>query len=230
MLVVTLPANQLNTLLENILLYTDKKDVNLREVLFVFNGFDLQAFSSDSYVTVTDKTSGASDGKNQGIEFALSIEDVEEFLEYVKKDKKVVHKSEIKLKFKSTLFTAEDNDFEGHFQANYLKPSWDKWDIVLDLLSEEQHLMPMASYSVNPERFAKLARLKADKEAPIALRGIDVGGKLCLQFKKGSTIVGAVMPIDESYVQEEFLWKKNQGDIEVSPNLTSTESVQSNTV
>ena len=226
---VTIAANELNVLLENILLYTDKKNIHLREVLFVVGDDDIQLFSSDSFVTITDSLRFLEPIQSPDREFALSIEDVEGMLEYVKKDKKVVHKSEIKIKFKNTLLTMEDSDFEGSFRANYLRPTWEKWDILLDLLSEEQDLMPIDYFLVNPDRVAKLARLKADKEAPVVFRGVDIGGRLCLQFKKGTTIKGAVVPVDKTHVKEEFLWNKNPEDTEASRSLPDTESAPNST-
>jgi hypothetical protein len=230
---VSVTANELNVLLENILLYTDKKANHLREVLFIFTSQGIQAFACDEYVAITDIVNV--DCGVSSREFSLSIEDVEAFLAWVKEDKKTVHKTLLELKFKHTVMTGHSNDYDTTFQASYLKPLWDNWNIVLELLSDEYEELPNTRFNLNPNRLAKLDRLKADKEAPVAFRWVDIRGRMTLQFKKGRTVTGVFQPIDDKYVKEEFLWtnlegptqQKLLGHTEASPNSASTESVES---
>ncbi len=221
---VSVTAPELNKLLENILLYADKKALHLREVLFVIYSSKIQMFSCDEYVAVTD-TLDFDSGDAVGREFALSIVNAEKLLEWVKKDKKVVHKSVIKITFLKTLVKFESPDFDGEIRLDYEEPAWDRWNAVMNLLDESHEPEMIPTYSVNPDRFAKLARLKSDKEAPVVFRAIRPYGTMVLQFKKGVNLRGVVMPIDDAYVQEEFLWTKKD-HTEVSPNSTSTESAE----
>lgn len=223
---VSVPANDLNVLLENILLYTDKKANHLREVLFVFTSRGIQAFACDEYVAITDILNV--DCGESSREFALSIEDVEAFLAWVKEDKKTVHKTELELKFKHTVLTGKSNDYESTFQANYRKPLWNNWNVVLELLSEDHPETSEMRFNLNPNRLAKLDRLKADKEAPVAFRWIDIRGKIGLQFKKGHTVKGFFQPVDDEYVKDEFLWT-NLGSTVASLSSASTESVENST-
>jgi hypothetical protein len=230
---VSVLANELNTLLENILLYTDKKANHLREVLFVFTGSGIQAFACDEYVALTDTVVIDQDLSSR--EFSLSIEDVEKFLSWVKEDKKTVHKTELELTFKYTVMVGKSNDYDSTFQANYLKPSWNNWNVVLSLLSEEHPEISEMRFNLNPNRLAKLDRLKADKEAPVAFRWVDIDGKIGLQFKKGHTVKGFFQPVDDEYVKGEFLWtnpedtmrENPQGFTDQSLSSVSTESAES---
>lgn len=221
---VSVLANELNTLLENILLYTDKKANHLREVLFVFTSQGIQAFACDEYVALTDLVN-VDCGKSSR-EFSLSIEDVEAFLAWVKEDKKTVHKTELELKFKHTVLTGKSNDYDSTFQASYAKPVWENWNIILELLSEDHPETSEMRFNLNPNRLAKLDRLKADKEAPVAFRWVDIHGKIGLQFKKGHTVKGFFQPVDDEYVKEEFLWMKPV-NTEASLSSVSTESAES---
>lgn len=225
---VEITAPELNKLLENILLYTDKKALHLREVLFVGADAGIQAFACDEHVAITD-TAETSESIPVA-EFALGIEVVEQLLEYVKKDKKVVHKSVLVITFRNTLFKVHCDDYDGYFQADYQKPGWDRWNIVLDLLSDEQDETSAGRFNLNPARLAKLNQLKASKDAPVVFRWVDIQDKLVLQFKKGQSIVGAFQPVDDEYIQEEFLWNNLSESTDQSPSSPSTESAQNNTV
>lgn len=228
MVTVSVTAPELNKFLENILLYADKKALHLREVLFTFYGDKIQCHSCDEYVAVTDSIEVDGKALENGKEFALSVEKTEKLLEWVKKDKKVVHKSVIKISFMKTLVKFESPDFDGDIKLDYEEASWDRWNAVLNLLDEDHEPEMIPTYSVNPERFAKLARLKSDKDAPVVFRAIRPYDTMVLQFKKGVNLRGAVMPIDDAYVQEEFLWTKRD-HTEVSPNSTSIASVENST-
>jgi hypothetical protein len=221
---VSVQANNLNTFLENILLYADKKGMHLREVLFVFTSSGIQGFACDDYVALTDILD-VDCGKSSR-EFSLAIEDVEKFLAWVKEDKKTVHKTVLTLKFKHTVLTAKSDDYDSEFQASYLKPAWEKWDLVLNLLSEEHPEVSEMRFNLNPSRLAKMNQIKADKEAPVAFRWVDVDGTIGLQFKKGQTVKGLFQPVDDEFVKEEFLWT-DLGFTEVSPSSKSTESAES---
>lgn len=221
---VSVLANELNVLLENILLYTDKKANHLREVLFVFTSQGIQAFACDEYVAITDLVDV--DCGESSREFALSIEDVESFLAWVKEDKKTVHKTVLELKFKHTVMTGKSNDYDSTFQASYQKPIWENWNVVLELLSEDHKESSSQRFNLNPNRLAKLDRLKADKEAPVAFRWVDIRDTMALQFKKGRTIAGVFQPIDDKYVKEEFLWT-NHASTDQSLSSASTESAES---
>lgn len=223
---VLVTAPELNKLLENILQYADKKAIHLREVLFVATVKGIQAFSCDEYVAITDTC--PAEGSIPAREFSLPIKEVEDLLEWVKKDKKVVHKSIIKIKFLKTLWKFYCDDYDGDFKADYAEPSWDRWNIVLDLLSEEQEESAAACFNLNPARLARLNALKADKDAPVAFRWISIHDTMVLQFKKGSTLVGAFQPIEDRFIQEEFLWTI-QGHTEASPSSESTETAENST-
>ncbi|MET0466970.1 MAG: hypothetical protein ABW007_27675 [Chitinophagaceae bacterium] len=199
-------APDINRVVENALLYTNKKAIRLQEVFFVVNDGKFQVFACDDYIAVGDWFEiDSKDSK----EFALSVEDAEKFLAFIKKDKKVVHKSTIKVQFYSTYVKLTSDDEAEKFE--YTEPSYDAWDLVFQMLAEEdQDLKPVLEFAVRPDRWAKMAQLKADKEAPLVFRGIDINGFLLLQFKKGLSLIGAAMPIDMSYVQEEFLWKNSE--------------------
>lgn len=201
---VSVQANNLNTFLENILLYTDKKGLHLREVLFVFTSSGIQGFACDDYVALTDLLDV--DCGESSREFSLPIEDVEKLLAWVKEDKKTVHKTNLTLKFKHTVLTGESEDYDSEFQANYLKPAWDRWDLVLNLLSEEHPETSEMRFNLNPSRLAKMNQIKADKEAPVAFRWVDIDGTIGLQFKKGHTVRGLFQPVADEFVKEEFLW------------------------
>lgn len=194
-------APDFDRLVQNVLLYADKKAVRLQQVLFVFGNNKVDAFSCDDYIAVTDSISPETEGT---YEFSLSIEDTEKLGEFIKKDKKVIHKSDITVKFFNTYLKVYDEDNEEKY--DFIEPAWPSWDLVMQLISEENDLQEVFDFAVRPERLVKLARLKAAKEAPIHLRGIDINGNLVVQFKKGLTVHGAIMPVDVSRVNEEFLW------------------------
>lgn len=217
MLVVTVPANDLNRLLENVKLYADKKSVHIREVLFSLDQGTLQVFSCDGYVTITDSipVSGSTDSKM----FCLAVEDLEKFLEWVKEDKKTVHKTVLTLKFKATLFTGESGDFDSEYQVNYARVDQDKWDIILRVLALNHPEITVGRFNLNPARLAKMNQIKADKEAPVTFRWVDINGMIGLQFKKGLTAYGLFQSIEDRYVEEEFLWPNlNQESTEASPS------------
>jgi hypothetical protein len=203
-----IPAKDLDRVIQNVLEYADPKAVRLNEVLFVLGGDTLSCFSCDDYIAVTDSLEAELDS----YEFALTIEDVEALGDWIKKDKKVVHKYDIILRPKMTGFifecseTSPDEDTSDNIFLSYQKPKWESWDMVMDLLNEENDVVPFHDFAIRPERLVKLNKLKADKEAPIHIRGVDINYHLILQFRKGSTLRGAIMPVDKSYVQEEFLW------------------------
>ena len=206
-------AGDLDRLIQNVLLYTNSKAVRLREVFFTLGSEKMYAFSCDDYIAVGDWIEVES---TEVKEFSLSLQDLERLAEWIKKDKKVIHKTEIELKFYNTYFKASADDDIEKFQ--YMdETNYDAWDIVFDMLSEDQPVRIIEEFAVRPDRFAKIARLKADKEAPVVFRGIDINGHLLVQFKKGLSLVGVAMPIDVERVQEEFRWKKT-GPTEVSPS------------
>lgn len=197
-----IPAPDLDRLVQNVLLYSDKKAIRLQEVFFVFGGETLSAYACDDYIAVGDSI--PLEEYYQIPEMAFTVADTEKLGEWIKKDKKVVHKTDIEVKRKMTgfLFDADDDSIF----INDIAPNFEAWDLVFDLLSEENRPMMILDYAVRPERLVKLARLKSDKEAPLHFRGVDINGHLIVQFKKGATCVGAIMPVDKSYVKEEFLW------------------------
>lgn len=197
-------AKELNKLLENVLLFTNKKAVGLQEVFFVAIGDTLSAYSCDDYISLTDSAT-ALEPEAHSKEFALSVEEAERLLEWVKKDKKVVHKNDIRIRFYNTYIKV---DSEGDTEKfTFVKePLYDRWDLVFQLLDDTQDLVPFYQFAVRPERLVRMGQIKADKEAPIHMRGFDINGHLLVQFRKGKTVIGAIRPVDTSLVSEEFLW------------------------
>lgn len=199
-------APDLDRVVQNALLYADKKAIRLNEVFFYTNADGLGVYSCDDYIALGDSLSA--DLGNS--EFALSIEDTEKLGEWIKKDKKVVHKYDIILRYKMTgiIFECDETSTEDsdNIFFSYRAPLQDTWNMVFQLLSEENEERTVSGFAVRPERLAKLARIKADKEAPIDMRGVDVNGHLIIQFRKGDTAVGAIMPVRRDRVKEEFLW------------------------
>lgn len=201
-------AKDINAVLENVLLFTNKKAVGVQEVFFSVTGESLSAYSCDDYISLTDSLK-AEEGEAQGREFALSVEETERLLEWVKKDKKVVHKNDIRIRFYNTYIKV---DSEGDMEKfTFVKePAYDRWDLIFQLLDDDQELVPFSDFAVRPERLVRMGQIKAEKEAPIHLRGFDINGHLLVQFKKGKTVVGAIRPVDTSLVSEEFLWPNTE--------------------
>jgi hypothetical protein len=205
---VKIEAKELNKLLENVLLFTNKKAVGLQEVFFAPVGDTLSAYSCDDYISLGDSVK-VLETDPKAREFVLSIEDAESLLAWVKKDKKVVHKNDIQIRFYNTYLKV---DSEGDMEKfTFVKePAFERWDLVFQLLDEDQVLVPFSDFAVRPERLVRMGQIKAEKEAPIHLRGFDINGHLLVQFKKGKTVVGAIRPVDTSYVSEEFLWPNTE--------------------
>lgn len=206
---VKIPAPDLDRVVQNCLLYADSKALRLNDVLFEGNGESISVYSCDDYVTLKD-TAPLSEGLFLN-SFSLSVSDVDALGDWIKKDKKVVHKYEISLRRKMTgiIFecdeTSTDEDSDNIF-LRYTNDQNEAWEIVKELLSLENARLNSGGFSVRPERLAKLARVKADKDAPISMRFVDVRGLMIIQFKKGESAYGAIMPVKEEYVREEFLW------------------------
>lgn len=199
-------APELDRVVQNALLYVNPKSVRLVEVFFVFGSERIDVFAADDYVVITDSAPLEETGSAR--EIALSIEDVKKLGEWVKEDKKVVHKSDINVKFKNTLMELSSPDSDREISISFLKePSYASWDFLMELLTDEAEPRFIDHFAVRTERMAKLARLKAEKEAPIDMRGIDVRGHLVVQFKIGNSITGAIVPVDRSKVDERFLWQ-----------------------
>ena len=220
---VKIVAGDLDRLVQNTLLYTNANAIRLREVLFVPMVDHFYAYSCDDHIAIKEEITWEGGPKdNKG--FSLSLDEANRFGDWIKKDKKVVHKTDITLRFYNTYLKASTDDETEKFE--YTEPAWDAWDLVLRMLSEDdQEEIPIPQFAVRPDRWAKMARLKADKEAPIVFRGIDINGHLLLQFKKGLSLIGVAMPIDMSYVQEEFLWQ----DTDQYHNLASMQTVPKTT-
>lgn len=203
-----IPAPELDRVIQNVLLFADEKAMRLNEIFFVASeDLGFVSFSCDDYVAVTDSCPADFHLK----EFALTISDVDKLGEWIKKDKKVVHKFDIDIRPKMTgiifecIDTSTDEESDNLF-FSYVIPNYSSWDTVFDILNEENPGMSIPSFAIRPERLSKLWRLKADKEAPIHLRGVELKDKLLIQFKKGKTLRGAIMPVDLDYVAEEYRW------------------------
>lgn len=198
-------APDFDRILQNALLYVNPKSPRLVEVFFVFGSDRIDIFATDDYVVITDSAPLTEGGIPK--EIALSIESAKELAEWVKEDKKVVHKSEIEIDLKLTLMHLSSNDSDRELSISYVKePAYKGWDFMFELLSQEVELRDFGVMAVRPERLAKLARLKADKEAPVDLRGVNIRGHLGVQFRLGDTITGCIVPVDRSYVDDRFLW------------------------
>lgn len=196
-------APDLDRVIQNVLLYVNEKSVRVTHVFFTVLDNELRAYSTDDYIAVTDSLLADSEDRW----FELTIEDTKKLGEWIKKDKKVVHKSEIEIKFKNTLVNFSSPDFDGDISISFPKESQnDALNLIFELLAEDAYDSPVSFMAIKPERLVKLARLKADKEAPIDLRGVDIRGHPLIQFKKGDTITGCIMPVDRSKVDDKFLW------------------------
>lgn len=206
-----IPALDLDRVIQNVLLYADPKAVRLQEVLFETPGDgNLYVYSCDDYVAVSDYTS--IDLPVRKHPFSFSIQDVDALGDWIKKDKKVVHKYDITIRPKMTgvIFECEDTSSDeesDNFFISDRAPS-DLWGTVFEILNLDLEGFYAPDWAIRPERLVKLARLKADKEAPIIIRGVELKQKFLIQFKKGRTIVGAIMPVDQTYVDEDYLWRK----------------------
>jgi hypothetical protein len=207
---IKVPAFELDRVIQNILLFADSKATRLREVFFEPEGDFLNVYSCDDYVTLTDKlelTEGVLREK-----FSLSVPDVDSLGDWIKKDRKVVHKYDITLrpKFTGMVFESEEmstEDGEDNIFLTYTVSNDSAWEIVKELICPENQVLEADHFYVRPERLAKLSRIKADREAPISMRFVDVRGLMVIQFKKGSTAYGAIMPVRPDKVREEFLWQ-----------------------
>lgn len=211
-----IPAPDLDRLIQNLLLYADPKAMRIQEVLFETPGDgNLYGYSCDDYVAVSDFI--PCDIRIRKFPFSFSIPDLEALGDWIKKDKKVVHKYGIEIRPKMTgvIFecdeTSTDEDADNFFIAD--RKVSELWNTVFEILNLDLDGFYAPDFyapdwAIRPERLVKLARLKADKEAPIVIRGVELKQKFLVQFKKGKSIVGAIMPVDQTYVDEDFLWKK----------------------
>lgn len=206
MISIKVPAPELDRLLQNVLLFSDKKAMRLNEILFESQNNQLYGYSCDDYVAVSDWID--LDGVVRSYPFAFSIDDVEALAEWVKKDKKVVHKYDIIIRPKMTgiIFECEDTSTDEESDNIFLTeivPS-KNWNVVFEILNLD--LPTRLVFASRPERVSKLWRLKADKEAPLDFRYTELDNKDLYQIKKGSSLVAAIMPVDRSKVNEEYLW------------------------
>lgn len=207
MMQVTAP--DLDRIVQNALLFTNDKSVFLDEVLLTVLENRLHVYSSDDYVGITDSceiTEGATD-----CSIYLSIADAKALGEWIKKDKKVVHKYDIKIqrKFAGVRFECPDapegDDQEIYF--SYAPEIPETFNLLYSLLDKWASKTTIPFYfALRPERVSRLARIKADKEAPVDFRGIQIGNKTLLQFKLGNTVTGCISPVDRSRVDDGFLW------------------------
>jgi hypothetical protein len=209
---IKIVAGELERLLHNALLYADEEAMRLQQILLVFGEETLQVYACDDYVAVTDSAE-LYDGRD--LEVSLSIEDAKALVSWVKENKKIIHKYDIIIRPKMTgiIFecdeTSTDEESDNLFFSDRLGNS-EAWELVMQLLEPDQDIVYIKSFLIRPERISKSWRLKADKEAPIAFRGIDINGNNLIQFKKGETIVGCIMPVKPEYVEEKFLWQTTE--------------------
>lgn len=207
MMQVTAP--DLDRIVQNALLFVNEKSVFLDEVFFAVLEGRMHVYSSDDYVAITDSlevTEGAEE-----CSIYLSIADVKALGEWIKKDKKVVHKYDIKIQMKFTGVRFECPDApEGDDQEIYFSFAPEIPEPFLFLSAVTSRDIPSVGipdlFAVRPERVTRLARIKADKEAPIDFRGILMNNRTLLQFRLGDTVTGCVMPVDRSKVDDRFLW------------------------
>lgn len=204
-----IPAPDLDRIIQNVLLYADPKSMHLNEVLFESAGGKLYAYSCDDYVAVSDYVDFNYPIRKHP--FSFSIEDLDRVGDWIKKDKKVVHKYDIIIRPKMTgvIFECDDTSTDEESDNIFIPdivPSGN-WNTVFEVLNLDLEGFYAPDWAIRPERLVKLARLKADKEAPIVIRGVELKQKFLVQFKKGRTIVGAIMPVDQTYVDEDYLWK-----------------------
>jgi hypothetical protein len=206
---IKVPAPELDRLIQNALLYADEKAMRLNEILLHSKDDRLYIYSCDDYVAVSDWT--VLPGVVRKSPIAFTISDIDKLAEWIKKDKKVVHKYDITVQPKMTgvIFECEDTSSDDESDNIFLSdivPS-ENWSVVHKILDLELDGFYIQDWAIRPERLSKLWRLKANKEAPISIRGVTLSDRLLIQFKKGRTLVGAIMPVDQSYVDEDFLWQ-----------------------
>jgi hypothetical protein len=206
---VKVPAQELDRLIQNVLLYADEKAMRLNEILIYSKDDRLYAASCDDYVAVSDWILLPDSTISRSMAFLIS--DIDALGDWIKKDKKVVHKYDIKIqpKFTGLLFecdeTSSDEESDNFFVTEtIISKNWDVVDRILDLNLPG---FPIGDWAVRPERLQKIARLKADKEAPIHIKGSKLSDRLLIQFKKGRSLVGAIMPVVLDDINEEFLWQ-----------------------
>lgn len=206
---IQVTAPDLDRIVQNALLFTNEKSVFLDEVLLSVLENRMSVYSSDDYVGITDScevTDGAYD-----CDMYLSIASAKALGEWIKKDKKVVHKYDIKIqrKFTGVRFECPDAP-EGDTQEiflNYAPEIPETFDMLYRLLDRYVDGVSTPDYfALRPERVSRLARIKAEKEAPIDFRGIGIGNKTLLQFKLGDTVTGCLSPVDRNKVDDRFLW------------------------
>lgn len=196
-------APELDRIIQNALLFVNEKSVRVTHVFFTILDNKLRVYSTDDYVAITD--SASLEGPSRWFEF--TIEDVKKLGEWIKKDKKVVHKSEIVLKFKHTLVNFSCSDFDEDISISIPSESQaDALNFIFELLDPEAYEVSIPLLAIKPERLTKMARIKADKEAPIDLRGVEVRGHTLVQFRRGDTVTGCIKPVDRSKVDDRFLW------------------------
>lgn len=206
---IKVTALDLDRIVQNALLFADKNANRLREVLFIIEGSIVTVYACDDYFVISDSLEIQENPTNG--RFTLSVEDLEILGKWIKQDKKVVHKYQISIqqKFTGTLFecdeTSTDEESDNIF-LNHASDHTELWERVHAMLDLNRPLITANGFLVRPERFMKLSRFKAPKEAPIAFRFVDVRGTMIIQFKLGTTLFGAIIPVFEEYVQEEFLW------------------------
>lgn len=198
-------APELDRVIQNILLYVNEKSVRVTHVFFTVLEDTLSAYSTDDYIAITDSL------RPEEIDWwgftEFPIDDIKKLGEWIKKDKKVIHKSEISIKFKHTLVNFSSQDSDEDLSISFAKESQeDALRFIFELLAEDADSIPTYNWAIKPERLAKLARIKADKEAPLDLRGVDIRGHLLVQFKRGDTVIGCINPVDRSKVHDRFLW------------------------
>lgn len=193
-------AKELDRVLQNALEFGNEGEVRLNEILFVFSTDNLSVLSCDDYVAVVDRV----DGDFYENTFSLTIPDAKRLGAWIKTDRKTVKKVDIEVRYKMTgiIFEVEDDSFF----VSWRGPKMEGWNLVFQLLEEDHPDVMFDGFAIRPERLTKMSKLRADKEAPIDLRAIDINGHLIVQFRLGHTLRGAIRPVDTDYVQEEFLW------------------------
>lgn len=206
---IQVTAPDLDRIVQNALLFVNDKSVFLDEVFLTVLEGRVYVYSCDDYVGFTDSCE-VTDGSEE-IDIYLTIADAKKLGEWVKKDKKVVHKYDVKLhkKFTGVRFECPDAP-EGDDQELFL-PFASKIPEQFLFLSAATSREALTStipsfFALRPERVSRLARIKADKESPLDFRGITMNGKDILQFRIGYTATGCIMPVDRSKVDDGFLW------------------------
>ncbi len=197
-------SKDLANFFDNLLLYTNLKAVRLRHIFFSLSQEILYGYACDDYIALQDKIH-LPDAEDK--DFALSVENLSEARAML--TGKVAGKGTVvKLSFFNTYMKMKTDDGEVK-KFEFFDPDMDSWNHVFGLLDEKNPTVSMDLYAVRPDRFVKLAQLKAEKEAPVIFRGVEYQGHFILQFRKGSSISGVYVPVREEYIQEEFLWKNN---------------------